>query len=67
MTVIGYVLLLLVAIAYVIAMVVGMITALPWGIVGLLGLLGIGVLFIKVLQERLANQEDAYYSKHIKK
>ena len=48
-------------------MVAGMIAAFPWGLIGLVALLGVGLLFAKVLQDRLANKEDDYYSKNVEK
>jgi hypothetical protein len=62
---VGYTLLGIVALIYGIAIVVGLVAALPWGIVGLIALLGIGVLLIKVIAERLHNREDDHYSKTI--
>jgi hypothetical protein len=44
-----------------------MVEAWPWGIVGFLVLAGIGLLFAKVVKERLENEEDDYYSKNIDK
>lgn len=61
----GYTLLAIVALVWLIAMVTGMIVAFPVGLLGLIALLGIGVLFIKVLKERLTNKEDDHYSKHV--
>lgn len=56
-----------VAALYIVALVVGMVMAFPYGLVGLALLVGIGLLFIKVLKERLANTEDDYYSKRVDK
>ena len=64
---IGYVLLSIVAICWLIAMFAGMISAFPVGIIGLLAIFGIGFLFAKVVKERLANKEDDYYSKKVDK
>ncbi len=64
---IGYVLLLIVAACWLVAMIAGMIAAFPVGIIGLLGLAGIGLLFAKVVKERLANKEDDHYSKTVQK
>jgi len=64
---IGYVLLLIVAGFWLIAMLVGMIAAFPVGIIGLLALLGIGFLFTKVVKDRIANEEDNHYSKTVEK
>jgi len=62
---IAYVLLGLVCTLYVGVMLVGMIAALPWGIVGLIAVAGIGLLLIKAIRERVANAEDDYYSKNV--
>jgi len=57
----------MVALCWLMGMLVGMIAAFPWGIIGLLAILGVGLLFIKVLRERLASKEDDYYSKTVQK
>jgi Tfp pilus assembly protein PilW len=44
-----------------------MVAAFPFGIIGLIVLTGVGVLFIKVLKDRLNNKEDDYYSKNVDK
>ena len=59
---VGYTCLGVVAALYVLAMIFGMFAAFPLGLFGLLVLLGIGILFIKVLKERLRNKEDDYYA-----
>lgn len=64
---IGYILLGILAALYVVAMLVGMLAAFPYGLIGLLALTGIGVLFIKVIKERLANKEDDHYSNSVEK
>ena len=61
----AYAILLLLAAVWLAAMVVGMVAAFPFGVLGLLGLLAVGLLLIKVLRERLANTDDDYYSKHV--
>jgi hypothetical protein len=61
----GYAILLGLAILWLLGMVAGMIAAFPWGLVGLVALLGIGLLFAKVLQDRLTNKEDDYYTKNV--
>jgi len=63
----GYTLLAIIAIIYLIAMLVGMISVFPFGLLGLLLIAGIGVLMVKVIKERLKNKEDDYYSKEIDK
>lgn len=64
---IGYILLAIVAVCWVIAMVAGMIVAFPVGIIGLVAIIGIGFLFAKVIKDRLANKEDDHYSKTVQK
>ena len=62
---IGYVLLGIVAVIWIFAVIYGMIVAVPWGIIGLIGIVGIGFLFIKVLSDRLSSKEDNYYEKNV--
>ncbi|CAB1082276.1 hypothetical protein D1AOALGA4SA_9905 [Olavius algarvensis Delta 1 endosymbiont] len=64
---IAYILLLIVALCWLLAMFVGMVAAFPMGLIGLVGIAGLGLLFIKVIRERLKNKEDDYYSKNIDK
>ena len=61
----GYAILAICAVCWLGAVLFGVIVALPYGLIGLLAIIGIGVLFIKVLRERLSNKEDDYYSKHV--
>jgi len=61
----GYAILLGLAILWLLGMVAGMIAAFPWGLIGLVALLGIGLLFAKALQDRLTNKEDDYYTKNV--
>jgi hypothetical protein len=64
---IGYTLLAIIAIIYLIAMFIGMIAVFPFGLLGLLLIAGIGILMVKVIKERLQNKEDDYYSREIDK
>ena len=64
---IGYTLLAIIAIIYLIAMFIGMIAVFPFGLLGLLLIAGIGILLVKVIKERLQNKEDDYYSREIDK
>ena len=64
---IGYIFLLIVAGCWLIGMLVGLIATFPIGIIGLLAIFGIGLLFAKVIRERLANKEDNHYSKTVEK
>jgi len=63
----GYSILSIIAVIYLIAMIVGMVAAFPYGLPGLLLMAGIGVLVVKVVKERMRNKEDDYYSKEIDK
>lgn len=63
----GYVLLIIVLLIWIGAIFMGMISAFPVGLIGIIALLGFGILFIKVLKERLESKEDDYYSKNIDK
>ena len=61
----GYAILLTLAILWIFAVIGGMIAAFPVGLLGLIGLVGVGLLFIKVLKDRISNKEDDYYSKNV--
>jgi hypothetical protein len=61
----GYLLLLAVAAVWLYAIIRGMIAILPYGIVGLVALAGIGLLFAKVVKDRVGSTEDEYYSKNV--
>lgn len=64
---IGYGLLGVVVLVWVVAIFVGMIVAFPFGLLGFVAIIGFGLLFIKVLKERLSSTEDSYYSKNVEK
>ncbi len=64
---IGYILLSIIAIAWILGMVAGMVAAFPFGLIGLIVLVGIGLLFAKVVKDRINNTEDDYYSKNVDK
>ncbi len=64
---IGYTLLAIVAVIWIFGMIGGMIVALPWGLIGLVAIAGIGFLFFKVLSDRLASKEDDHYEKTVDK
>ena len=64
---IGYVLLSFVAAGWLLAIFAGMIAAFPFGLIGLVAILGIGFLFAKVIKDRLENKEDDYYSENVDK
>ncbi len=63
----AYIILGTVAAIWLIAMVIGMIAAFPYGLFGLLVMTGFGLLFIKALTDRLGNEEDNYYSRNVEK
>ena len=63
----GYVLLAIVALVWIGAVLTGMVMAFPWGMIGLIGILGIGFLFVKVISDRLKNKEDDHYSENVDK
>jgi membrane protein implicated in regulation of membrane protease activity len=65
MEIIGYTLLGIVFVIYALAIVIGLVAAFPWGIIGLLAIAGIGLLLIKVVRERIRNSEDTYYEKNV--
>ncbi len=62
---VAYALLGFVSLLYLAVMVAGLVAAFPWGIVGLIAIVGIGLLLIKVIRERIRNSEDNYYSKNV--
>ena len=64
---IGYILLGIAAVCWIIAVIVGVIVAFPVGIIGLIAIIGIGFLFAKVIKDRLENKEDDHYSKNVEK
>ena len=64
---IGYLLLGIVAICWIIAIIIGVVVAFPYGLIGLIAIIGLGFLFAKVIKDRLENKEDDYYSKNIEK
>ncbi len=64
---VGYLCLGVVALCYVVAIFLGMVAAFPFGLIGLVAIVGVGALLIKVLKERLNNAEDDHYSKTVDK
>ena len=63
----GYMILLAVAILWLLGMIIGMVAAFPYGLIGIVVLLGIGLLFAHVVKTRRESADDEYYSKHIDK
>ena len=64
---IGYALLLVAVLGWLIGILMGIPRSFPSGIIGLLAMVGAGLLFVKVLKERLANKEDDHYDKTVEK
>jgi hypothetical protein len=62
---IGYVFLAIVALIWIIALFIGMIAAFPYGLIGLIAIIGVGFLFAKVIKDRLGNKEDDHYSDNV--
>ena len=63
----AYLILIIVTIAWIIAWVVGMFENVWLGIIGLATIVGLGLLFIKALTDRLASKKDDKYSKDVEK
>lgn len=64
---IGYVLLAVAMLCWLGAMIVGLIMAFPFGVIGLIAILGIGILLASAIRDRLKNKEDDYYSTTVEK
>jgi len=62
---IGYAFLVIVALIWIIALFIGMIAAFPYGLIGLIAIVGVGFLFAKVIKDRLENKEDDHYSDNV--
>ena len=63
----GYALLAIVVIVWIGIVVGGLVLAFPYGLIGLVGIVGIGFLLIKVISDRLNNKEDDHYSDNVDK
>lgn len=64
---VAYVILIVVIIAWIIAWIVGMFENVWLGIIGLVTIVGLGLLFIKALTDRLASKKDDKYSRDVEK
>lgn len=64
---IGYILLAIVAVCWIAAVIIGVIVTFPMGLIGLIAIIGTGILFAKVIKDRLENKEDDHYSKNVEK
>ena len=56
---IGYALLAIVALIWIVVLFIGLIAAFPYGIIGLIA--------IKVIRDRLRNTEDDHYADNVEK
>ena len=63
----GYALLAIVDIIWLGVVLGGLVMAFPYGLIGLIGILGMGFLLIKVISDRLNNKEDDRYSNNVDK
>jgi len=63
----GYIFLVVALIVWIYLMIKGLIQALPEGLIGFIVIAGLGLLFIKVVRDRVKNKEDDYYDKNVKK
>ena len=63
----GYILLAIVAVVWFVVVLIGIVAAFPYGLIGFVALGGIGLLFAKVVKDRLESEEDDYYSKNVEK
>ncbi|MBA7557626.1 hypothetical protein ES705_50390 [subsurface metagenome] len=63
----GYIILIIVTIAWIIAWIVGMFENVWLGIIGLVTIIGLGLLFIKALTDRLESKKDDKYSRDVEK
>lgn len=67
MEIAGYVILAIAAIGWLVIMIARMVKVFPDGIIGLIAILGLGILLIKVLRDRLHSKEDDHYSRTVDK
>jgi len=63
----AYFILILVAAAWMIAWIIGMFQNMWIGIIGIAMLLGLGLLFIKALKDRMKNKKNDRYARDVKK
>jgi len=63
----AYIILIVITIAWIIAWIVGMFENVWLGIIGLVTIIGLGLLFIKALTDRLASRKGDKYSRDVKK
>ncbi|HDP36832.1 MAG TPA: hypothetical protein ENN27_03025 [Candidatus Atribacteria bacterium] len=63
----AYIILIIVTITWIIAWIIGMFENVWLGIIGLATIIGLGLLFIKALTDRLASKKDDKYSRDVEK
>lgn len=63
----AYVILGTVALTWFILLIIGLVAAFPFGIIGFLAIIGFGLLFIKALRDRLESAKTDRYSKEVHK
>ena len=63
----AYFILIMVAAAWMIAWIIGMFQNMWIGIIGIAMLLGLGLLFIKALKDRMKSKKDDRYARDVKK
>jgi len=63
----AYIILGIIAIGWAMAVLFGLIVAFPVGLIGLAVIVAIGLLFIRVLLDRIGSDEDDYYERSVKK
>ncbi|MDD3655473.1 MAG: hypothetical protein PHI72_01730 [Atribacterota bacterium] len=63
----GYIILIIVAIAWIVAWIIGMFQNIWIGVIGLVMLIGLGLLFLKALRDRMKSYQDDRYFKDVEK
>lgn len=63
----AYIILLIAVIVWIIAWMVGLFQNTWLGIIGLVTMVGLGLLFIKALSDRLKSSKDDHYSRDIER
>lgn len=63
----GYFFLVIALLVWIYLLIKGLIQAIPEGIIGFIVITGLGLLFLKVVRDRLRNKEDDYYDKNVEK
>lgn len=63
----GYLFLIVALIVWIYLLIKGLIMIFPEGIIGFIAITGLGILFLKVVKDRINNKEDDYYDKNVEK